>query len=69
MASLKLRNAGGTATVGSDGRLAPLRLPGGAVDIGSFPLLAQGPHRAWMGVRHVTGVPGSYPGTPLLLRG
>jgi hypothetical protein len=69
MASRNLRNAGGTATIRPDGTLSPLRLPVGAVDIGSFPLLAQGPHHAWMGVRNIRGgVPGTYPGTPLLLR-
>jgi hypothetical protein len=69
MTSRTLRNSGGTATVRPDGNLSPLRLPSGAADIGSFPLVAQGAHHAWMGVRRIAGdIPGTYPGTPLLLR-
>jgi hypothetical protein len=70
MTSRAMRSSGGTATVRPDGSLSPLRLPAGAVGIGSFPLVAQGAHHAWMGVRRIAGdVPGTIPGTPLLLRG
>jgi hypothetical protein len=69
MTSRRLRNSGGTATIRPDGTLSPLRLPAGAADIGSFPLIAQGTHHTWMGVRNIGGgVPGTYPGTPLLLQ-
>jgi hypothetical protein len=68
MTSRALRLSGATATVRAGGSLSPLRLPRAAVDIGSFPLVAQGGGHSWMGVRHITGPPGTYPGEPLLLR-
>ncbi|HEV7753413.1 MAG TPA: hypothetical protein VGO71_17820 [Baekduia sp.] len=68
MTSRVLRLSGATATVRADGSLSPLRLPRAAADIGSFPFIAQGGAHSWMGVRHITGPPGTYPGEPLLLR-